>query len=126
MALLQVCSSCHDRVKLWHGETATNSAGTAGQCFKGRQFTAEVILWAMRWYLMFPISYRDLELMLLATRGCSTCRTACGCTTSGRNSRHQVVCIRYTALSSNEGERALVRLLLGTPEPPQSLLTAMD
>ena len=32
--------------------------------FKGRQFTA-VILWAVRWYLMFPISYRDLELMLL-------------------------------------------------------------
>jgi hypothetical protein len=24
--------------------------------FKGRQFTAEVILWAVRWYLMFPIS----------------------------------------------------------------------
>src|SRR6201989_1239902 len=35
------------------------------QPFKGRQFTAEVILWAVRWYLMFPISYRDLELMLL-------------------------------------------------------------
>jgi hypothetical protein len=35
------------------------------QDFKGRQFTAEVILWAVRWYLMFPISYRDLELMLL-------------------------------------------------------------
>ena len=35
------------------------------QTFKGRQFTAEVILWAVRWYLMFPISYRDLELMLL-------------------------------------------------------------
>jgi transposase, IS6 family len=34
------------------------------QTFKGRQFTAEVILWAVRWYLMFPISYRDLELML--------------------------------------------------------------
>ncbi|WP_439548945.1 IS6 family transposase [Falsiroseomonas sp.] len=32
--------------------------------FKGRQFTAEVILWAVRWYLMFPISYRGLELML--------------------------------------------------------------
>ena len=50
--------------------------------FKGRQFTAEVILWArlakgsvrrsrmegqgegVRWCLMFPISYRDLELML--------------------------------------------------------------
>src|ERR1700676_4339437 len=36
-----------------------------GQVFKGRQFTDEVILWAVRWYLMFPISYRDLELMLL-------------------------------------------------------------
>jgi hypothetical protein len=51
--------------------------------FKGRQFTAEVILWArlakgsvrrsrmegqgegVRWYLMFPLSYHDLELMLL-------------------------------------------------------------
>src|ERR1700727_2835969 len=36
-----------------------------GNCFKGRQFTAEVILWAVRWYLMFPVSYRDLELMRL-------------------------------------------------------------
>jgi IS6 family transposase len=35
------------------------------RAFKGRQFNAEVILWAVRWYLMFPISYRDLELMLL-------------------------------------------------------------
>ena len=34
------------------------------QAIKGRQFTAEVILWAVRWYLMFPMSYRDLELML--------------------------------------------------------------
>jgi IS6 family transposase len=36
--------------------------------FKGRQFTAEVILWGVRWYLQFPISYRDLERML-ADRG---------------------------------------------------------
>jgi transposase-like protein len=36
-----------------------------GNCFKGRQFTAEVIVWAVRWYLIFPVSYRDLELMLL-------------------------------------------------------------
>ena len=39
-----------------------------GRSFKGRQFTAEVILWAVRWHLMFPISYRDRELML-ADRG---------------------------------------------------------
>ncbi|EIM24419.1 hypothetical protein MicloDRAFT_00069380 [Microvirga lotononidis] len=31
--------------------------------FKGRQFTAEIILWAARWYLQFSISYRDLERM---------------------------------------------------------------
>src|ERR1700719_2139106 len=36
-----------------------------GNCFKGRQFTAEAILCVVRWYLMFPVSYRDLELMLL-------------------------------------------------------------
>jgi hypothetical protein len=35
------------------------------RAFKGQQFTGEVILWAVRWYLMFPISYRDLELMLM-------------------------------------------------------------
>jgi transposase-like protein len=33
--------------------------------FKGRQFTAEVILWAVQRYLMLPVSYRDLALMLL-------------------------------------------------------------
>ena len=31
--------------------------------FKGRQFTAEITLWAVRWYLQFPISYRELECM---------------------------------------------------------------
>ncbi len=39
---------------------------TAGQggFFKGRHFTSEVILWALRWNLAFPISYRDLAAML--------------------------------------------------------------
>jgi IS6 family transposase len=32
--------------------------------FKGHQFTSEVILWTVRWYLQFPISYHDHELML--------------------------------------------------------------
>jgi transposase, IS6 family len=41
--------------------------------FKGRQFTAEIILWAVRWSLQFPISYRDLEPML-ADRGVSVGR----------------------------------------------------
>src|SRR3546814_12529574 len=32
--------------------------------FKGRHFTGEVILWAVRWYCRYGISYRDLEEML--------------------------------------------------------------
>lgn len=36
--------------------------------FKGRHFASEVILWALRWYLALPISYRDLSAML-ADRG---------------------------------------------------------
>jgi len=47
-------------------EEAGEGAGVAD--FKGRHFTGEVILWAVRWYLMLPVSYRDLELML-ADRG---------------------------------------------------------
>ena len=39
------------------------AAGQDG-VFKGRHFTSEVILWALRWYLAFPISYRDLASML--------------------------------------------------------------
>ena len=39
-----------------------------GRSFKGRRFTSEVILWALRWYLAFPVSDRDLASML-ADRG---------------------------------------------------------
>jgi len=41
---------------------------TPARAFRGCRFPAEVILWAVRWYLQFPISYRDLEAML-ADRG---------------------------------------------------------
>jgi transposase, IS6 family len=35
-----------------------------GDAFRRRHFASEVILWALRWYLAFPISYCDLALML--------------------------------------------------------------
>ena len=41
---------------------------TTVRAFRGFRFPAEVILWAVRWYLQFPISYRDLDAML-ADRG---------------------------------------------------------
>ena len=41
---------------------------TDARAFRGYRFPAAVILWAVRWYLQFPISYRDLEAML-ADRG---------------------------------------------------------
>ena len=40
----------------------------AWACRGGYRCPAEVILWAVRWYLRFPVSYRDLERML-ADRG---------------------------------------------------------
>jgi transposase-like protein len=45
-----------------------------GGSFKGRQVTAAVVLWVVRWYLQLPISYRDLEL-LLQDRGVSVDQT---------------------------------------------------
>jgi transposase-like protein len=36
----------------------------SGRVVQRAEFTAGVILWAVRWYLQFPISYRALELML--------------------------------------------------------------
>ena len=32
--------------------------------FKGRHFEGEVVLWAVRWYCRYPVSYRDLESMM--------------------------------------------------------------
>ena len=32
--------------------------------FKWRHFAGEVILWAVRWYCRYGISYRDLEQMM--------------------------------------------------------------
>ena len=42
--------------------------------FRGCRFPAEVILWAVRWYLQFPISYRDLERMLADRTSAATLR----------------------------------------------------
>ncbi len=36
--------------------------------FKGRRFETEIVLWAVRWYCRYGISYRDLEQMM-AERG---------------------------------------------------------
>ena len=41
---------------------------TDARAFRGFRFPAEVILWAVRWYLQFGISSRDLERRL-ADRG---------------------------------------------------------
>ena len=41
---------------------------TNARTFRGFRFPAAVVLRAVRWYLRFPVSYRDLELML-ADRG---------------------------------------------------------
>jgi putative transposase len=32
--------------------------------FKGSQFEREIVLWGVRWYVAYPISYRQLEEMM--------------------------------------------------------------
>ena len=32
--------------------------------FKGRHFRGEIVLWAVRWYCRYAVSYRDLEAMI--------------------------------------------------------------
>ena len=32
--------------------------------FSGRHFPREIILWAVRWYCRYGVSYRDLEEMM--------------------------------------------------------------
>jgi transposase-like protein len=38
--------------------------------FKGSHFEKEIILWGVRWYVAYPLSYRQLEEMM-AERGVS-------------------------------------------------------
>ncbi len=42
--------------------------------FKGRHFQRDIILWAVRWYCKYGISYRELQEML-AERTRSECRS---------------------------------------------------
>jgi len=46
----------------------------AAKEFKYKQFEGEVILWSVRWYCQFAISYRDLVLMA-EERGLSVAHT---------------------------------------------------
>src|SRR5215207_7178052 len=57
--LLQVCEVGPDWIDV-PSRKADGGGGVMaqGKAFKDRQFTAEVVLWVVRWYLMFPISYR--------------------------------------------------------------------
>ena len=43
--------------------------------FHGRHFQGEIILWAVRWYCKYSISYRELQEML-AERGVNVDHTA--------------------------------------------------
>ena len=38
--------------------------GSQPALFRGRHFRSEVIILCLRWYLRYPLSYRDLEEMM--------------------------------------------------------------
>jgi transposase-like protein len=49
---------------------------TTTRSFRGFRFPAEVILWAVRWHLWFPVGHRDRDLKrMLADRGVSVDHT---------------------------------------------------
>jgi transposase-like protein len=61
------------------GETVRMSARGAESAFAGFRFPPEVIAVAVRWYLRYGLSYRDVE-ELLAERGVTA--SAAGAVTS--------------------------------------------
>jgi transposase-like protein len=48
--------------------TVKRMEASRAELFRGRHFRAEIIAWCVRWYLRYPLSYRDLEEMM-AERG---------------------------------------------------------
>lgn len=55
-ALLQSCRPC--------GVMGRTGVDGAVSDFKGRHFEGEIVLWAVRWYCRYGVSYRDLEQMM--------------------------------------------------------------
>src|SRR3954452_24446642 len=54
--------------RAWGSETSSVSAPLVSRSFAGFRFPPDVILLAVRWYLRYGLSYRDVE-ELLAERG---------------------------------------------------------
>ena len=63
-ALLQSLGAGREARHHWRRLGELRGGGGARACAQRRQLAAEVILWSVRWYLMFPISDRDLGFML--------------------------------------------------------------
>src|SRR5215475_10910179 len=64
--------------------------------FKGSHFETEIILWGVRWYVAYPISYRQLEEMM-QERGVSV----------DHSTLNRWV-IKYAPGKRTEGEREIV------------------
>lgn len=50
------------------------NSGSKDNPFKWKHFADEVILWAVRWYYQFALTYRDL-VMMMQERDLSACHT---------------------------------------------------
>jgi hypothetical protein len=74
--------------------------GWATADFKGRHFEGEIVVWAVRWYCRYGVSYRDLEQMM-GERGLSVDHS-----TIYRWVQHRLLCFADT---EHEGGEALSR-----------------
>jgi len=58
-----VSGSVANRAGARRDESGLARGGTVSD-FKGRHFEGEIVLWAVRWYCRYGVSYRDLEQMM--------------------------------------------------------------
>jgi hypothetical protein len=89
---------------------------TDARAFRGFRFPAEVVLWAVRWYLRFPVSYRDLEPCsptagvevdhVTCTAGCSASRPSSRSGCAGTCALPRAVARRRDLTSASEGAGA--------------------
>ena len=79
--------------------------------FKWRHFEGEIVLWAVRWYCRYGVSYRDLEEMLGERGvGSTTRRSIAGSSATRRRSRGAPLAVAPAILDQLADRRDLVKV----------------
>ena len=58
------CRKVCDLSGSWYARQNSSNNKATIMDFKGSQFERDIILWGVRWYVAYPISYRQLQEMM--------------------------------------------------------------